>query len=135
MTPNKSNLLLDVGNNLAEPGTNVHQWTDNGNDAQRWKLDLVKLTNTLGTAKVAESQVKDEALKAISIYPNPVKNTLFFNADLQGTQILIFNNTGSLIVNQVIKENSMDVSNLITGIYLAVFEKDGNKITKQFIKK
>jgi len=135
LTHKNTNLCLDVVNNLAEPGTNVHQWTDNGNDAQRWKLDLVKLTNTLGTAKVAESQVKDEALKGISIYPNPVKNTLFFNSDLKGTQILIFNQSGSLVVNQVIKEYSLDVSSLTTGIYLAVFEKDGNKITKQFIKK
>lgn len=135
LTHKNTNLCLDVVNNLAEPGTNVHQWTDNGNDAQRWKLDLVKLTNTLGRAKVAESQVIDEVLKGISIYPNPVKNKLFFNADLQGTQILIFNQSGSLVVNQVIKENSLDVSILSTGIYLAVFEKDGNKITKQFIKK
>ncbi|WET02448.1 RICIN domain-containing protein [Flavobacterium sp. YJ01] len=137
LTHKNTNQCLDVVNNLAEPGTNVHQYTDNGNDAQRWKLDLIKLSGTLGTNKVSNSQIEpqNETLNAISIYPNPVKNTLFFSSDIKDIQVSIFNQTGSLVIQKALKENSLDVSNLTTGVYLIVFEKDGTKITKQFIKK
>lgn len=137
LTHKNTNQCLDVVNNLAEPGTNVHQYTDNGNDAQRWKLDLLKLSGTLGTNKISKSQIENqnETLNAISIYPNPVKNTLFFSSDMKDVQVSIFNQTGSVVIQQIIKENSLDVSNLTTGVYLIVFEKDGTKITKQFIKK
>lgn len=137
LTHKNTNQCLDVVNNLAEPGTNVHQYTDNGNDAQRWKLDLLKLSGTLGTNKISNSQIENqnETLNAISIYPNPVKNTLFFSSDMKDVQVSIFNQTGSVVIQQIIKENSLDVSNLTTGVYLIVFEKDGTKITKQFIKK
>ncbi|QIX62863.1 T9SS type A sorting domain-containing protein [Hymenobacter lutimineralis] len=33
-------VCLDVDNNLATPGTRIHQWLDNGNDAQRFVVTL-----------------------------------------------------------------------------------------------
>ncbi len=35
-----TNQCLDVVNNSSNPGTNVQQWTDNGNNAQRWIVTL-----------------------------------------------------------------------------------------------
>lgn len=136
LTHKGTNQCMDVANNSAESGTNVQQWTDNNNDAQRWKLDLVKPITTLGTAKTATPDNQNEALsKSVTIYPNPVKNTLYFSSEMREIQVHVFNQTGNLILNQTVKENSIDVSGLATGIYLAVFEKDGTKFTKQFIKK
>jgi GH43 family beta-xylosidase len=135
LTHKNTNLCLDVANNSAEPGTNVLQWTDNNNDAQRWKLDLVKPTTTLGTAKIAKSSLNDQNTATLNVYPNPVKNTLFFSSEMAGIQVSIFSETGSLVSKQTAKENSVDVSGLATGIYFTVFEKDGAKIKKRFIKK
>jgi hypothetical protein len=136
LTHKNTNLCLDVVNNLAEPGTNVHQYTDNGNDAQRWKLDLIKPTTS--TAKFANSLLKaeneTEALD-LNVYPNPVQHTLFFTTEMKGIQVQVFSPIGSLVLEQKIKDNSLDVSGLTTGNYFAVFEKDGTKITKRFIKK
>lgn len=135
LTHKNTSLCLDVVNNLAEPGTNVHQYTDNGNDAQRWKLDLIKPTTS--TAKFANSPLKaDNEIEGmdISIYPNPVQHTLFFTTEMKGIQVQVFSLTGSLVLEQKIKDNSLDVSGLTTGNYFAVFEKDGAKITKRFIK-
>ncbi|WP_165828823.1 RICIN domain-containing protein [Flavobacterium sp. HTF] len=138
LTHKNTNLCLDVVNNLAEPGTNVHQWTDNNNDAQRWKLDLLKPVTTLGTAQFSKPSVQNQnltAAEAVNVYPNPVKNTLFFSSEMKGISVHVFSETGSLVSQQIIKENSIDVSALATGIYFAVFEKDGTKTTKRFIKK
>jgi hypothetical protein len=54
---------------------------------------------------------------------------------MAGIQVSIFSETGSLVSKQMAKENSVDVSGLATGIYFTVFEKDGAKIKKRFIKK
>ena len=135
LTHKNTSLCLDVVNNLAEPGTNVHQYTDNGNDAQRWKLDLIKPTTS--TAKFANSPLKaDNEIEGmdINVYPNPVQHTLFFTTEMKGIQVQVFSLTGSLVLEQKIKDNSLDVSGLTTGNYFAVFEKDGAKITKRFIK-
>jgi len=129
-------LCLDVANNSAEPRTNVQQWTDNGNDAQRWKLDLVKPITTLGTAKFSNSALHSEDVRPVlNVYPNPVGNTLSFTSEMTNIQIRVFSETGSLVKEQILKNNSLDVSGLATGIYFAVFEKDGTKMTKRFIKK
>jgi hypothetical protein len=137
LTHKNTSLCLDVVNNLAEPGTNVHQYTDNGNNAQRWKLDLVKPTT--GTAKLTKSsalktQNEDEML-ALNVYPNPVENMLFFTSEMKGIQIRVFSQTGSLVTEQKMTNNSLNVSGLATGIYFVDFDKDGTKITKRFIKK
>ena len=134
LTHKNTNQCLDVVNNLAEPGTNVHQYTDNGNDAQRWKLDLIK--PTASTSKSANSEGENEVAEtALNVYPNPAKNTLFFNAEMKGIQVRVFSQTGSLVLEQKMKDDTLDVSGLKTGIYFVVFEKDGTKMTKQFIKK
>ncbi|RZJ52098.1 MAG: T9SS type A sorting domain-containing protein [Flavobacterium sp.] len=136
LTHKNTTLCLDVANNLAEPGTNVQQWTDNNNDAQRWKLDLIKPTTTLSTAKFPNtSKVNENDSNVLKIYPNPVKNTLFFSSEMAGIQVRVFSETGSQVLQQTIKDNSLDVSALSTGIYSVVFEKDGIKKSKRFIKK
>lgn len=135
LTHKNTNLCLDVANNSAEPGANVLQWTDNGNDAQRWKLDLVKPTATLGISKMMKPIDNESVESALNLYPNPVKNTLFFSTEMTGIQVSIFSGTGSVVAKQIVKENNIDVSGLATGTYFAVFEKDGTKVTKKFIKK
>jgi hypothetical protein len=40
LTHKGTNQCLDVSQNSNQPGANVQQWTDNGNDAQRWIITL-----------------------------------------------------------------------------------------------
>lgn len=40
LTHKGTNQCLDVANNSSQSGTNVQQWTDNGNNAQRWIITL-----------------------------------------------------------------------------------------------
>ncbi|MBZ4042344.1 T9SS type A sorting domain-containing protein [Flavobacterium hibisci] len=100
-----------------------------------------KVTVNLGTNKVSIKNISgnlgqpDFTKEESFIYPNPVKNTLFFNIDMKGIQVRVFSQTGSLVMEQNTKDNSLDVSDLAKGIYFAVFEKESEKITRQFIKK
>jgi hypothetical protein len=54
---------------------------------------------------------------------------------MNGIKVHVFSETGSVVSQQTAKDNSIDVSGLATGIYFAVFEKEGTKFTKRFIKK
>jgi len=72
----------------------------------------------------------------IKPYPNPVENNLHFTQDLNGVKITITNPfTGSSILEKRVDDNGIDVTTLQPGVYFAVFEKDGNKMVKRFIKK
>jgi predicted alpha-1,6-mannanase (GH76 family) len=127
-----SGKLVEVAGFSTVSGGNVQQW-ENGNQASgHWKLIPT------GTAKSSKSLLKteDEAeTVALNVYPNPVENTLFFTTKITGTHVSIFSAAGSLVSEQKVMDNSLDVSRLATGIYFAVFDKDGTKITKRFIKK
>ncbi|WP_456311825.1 RICIN domain-containing protein [Pseudomonas shirazensis] len=71
-----------------------------------------------------------------NVYPNPVANTLFFTTDVSGGNVSIVDSqTGNLIVTQKINDNNLDVSTLKTGIYIIVFDKNGQQTVKRFIKK
>ena len=69
------------------------------------------------------------------IYPNPVESTLLFSKDITGSEIKIIDSKGNLVGQQMINTNSLDVSQLKSGMYFIALEKEGEKIVKRFIKK
>ncbi|WP_264537930.1 carbohydrate-binding protein [Flavobacterium sp. N1736] len=90
-------------------------------------------SNSVVSAAITEDEVDSVAL---NIYPNPVSDVLFFTTDQTGGNVSVFDSqTGSLVVSQKINDNNLNVSGLRTGIYLIVFEKDGTRTVKRFIKK
>jgi hypothetical protein len=72
----------------------------------------------------------------LTLYPNPVSETLFYTTDLIGGTVKIFDSqTGILIKNQAITNNNVNVSDLSTGVYVIVFEKNGIQTMRRFLKK
>ena len=85
-------------------------------------------------ASIITDEVSKEA--AFNIYPNPVSNTLFFTSDVTGGNVSVVDSrTGGLVATQKVNDNSLDVANLKTGVYLIVFDKNGKRTVKRFIKK
>jgi predicted alpha-1,6-mannanase (GH76 family) len=124
--------LVEVAGFSTVSGGNVQQWENANQVSGHWKLIPV------GTAKSSKSKLKTQnefETMAINIYPNPAENSLFFNTDMTGTQFSVFSSTGNLISKQKVVNNNLDVSGLAAGIYFVVFDKDGTKIAKRFIKK
>lgn len=78
---------------------------------------------------LATSEVHKKNLK---LYPNPVKNTLYFSEDLQNIEI--YSMDGKLLKRNT-KANHMDIPELLKGIYiLKATDLSGNIISQKFIK-
>ncbi len=80
----------------------------------------------------------DEVEKTgLSIYPNPVENTLFFTGEKTIVNAQISNVLGQTVRNYIdIRGNSINVENLVSGVYLISVEtREGGTATARFMKK
>ncbi|TDE06963.1 T9SS type A sorting domain-containing protein [Flavobacterium sandaracinum] len=85
--------------------------------------------NTLGLAQNAE-------LLKLTLYPNPVTNTLFLNSLNQKIEkVEIYSITGALVKSIEKDVDAIDVSNLNIGSYLVKVSTDQGTSTKRIIKK
>ncbi|MEO8255455.1 MAG: carbohydrate-binding protein, partial [Flavobacterium sp.] len=101
-------------------------------------INWIRITKTGSTAKTTTAKTVEEDVVAteLSVYPNPAESTLFINSTAGVDKFSIMDSQGRTVVSEnKINNNSLDVSRLNSGIYLIVFEKDGKKIVKRFIKK
>ncbi|TYP99302.1 putative secreted protein (Por secretion system target) [Tenacibaculum adriaticum] len=98
-------------------------------------IRITKIGAAVSTIDVASSTIQDHSIELITMYPNPAESTLNFSSEIEGTQISIFNSTGILVANRKMNRNTLNVSDLKSGIYVIVFEKNGKNTVKKFIKK
>lgn len=80
----------------------------------------------------------DEAVVAsskINIYPNPAKGIVKIQSPIGMTDISIevFDNAGKQITMQLSPENTIDVSNIASGLYLITITSNDIKTTKKLI--
>jgi len=72
---------------------------------------------------------------AISIFPNPVTNTLYIDIKAKITKATITNVYGATIIdNIVVKNNTININNLASGTYYLQLHTDKGSFTKSFIK-
>ncbi|MNK64892.1 Beta-agarase D precursor [compost metagenome] len=73
------------------------------------------------------------SLKQIKIFPNPVKDILYFSEEVSNIRIVDI--SGKLVRQFSILEKSINISKLVKGTYiLSVTAKTGERINKKFIK-
>ena len=77
--------------------------------------------------------VTEEQIYTISVYPNPVQNTLTIHSELPIDNIQIYTLLGQLIHKT--KNNQVDISFLSSGLYFVSILIDGKSSIKKFIKK
>tara|TARA_R110002072_G_scaffold88112_1_gene198454 strand:- start:50830 stop:51849 length:1020 start_codon:yes stop_codon:yes gene_type:complete len=105
-------------------------------EAGEYKVEVNVATDKITIYDSASLGVATNLMEEkIAIYPNPVANTLSFDNALKGANVSVFSIIGSSILEQKATNNSIDVSNLKSGVYFVVFEKDGVKATNRFVKK
>lgn len=84
--------------------------------------------------------INEVKLTKLNLYPNPVKENLYFtdmgNTEQKFRTYTIFNLTGQIIIKGEIAGNSINLSSLVPGAYLISFiDEEGNKSeTKKLIK-
>lgn len=93
--------------------------------------DGIMLKTTTGGVSVEEWSDKK-----MSLYPNPVKNILFY--DLKGERpesMQIYDVTGKMVLNENSpKGNNIDINELNSGIYYITFYLNGKILGSSFIK-
>jgi hypothetical protein len=98
----------------------------------------IKMININGSYKYSYViSVKQSINSDITIYPNPVANTLLINGLKNNNSIKIVNSAGQIVLQQNANTNSlsMDVSSFKPGIYAIQIASENKKIiSKTFIK-
>jgi len=81
--------------------------------------------------------IEDPTLVDVTIYPNPVEDelTIKTSADLIDKIATVFDINGKRINSSKLKTNTLDVSNLTSGIYFLRLESEGKIMKRKFIKK
>lgn len=86
------------------------------------------LINPVGIIQGVHTPVAEQ----ISLYPNPVKDVIYFNhTTTENLQVEIFNLIGVMVKSELLNENKMVVTDLAPGCYIL---KTKNKGSKTFIK-
>lgn len=125
----------DVSRTIAG-NPNDNKWIVPAGQGGEYKVEVNVATDKITIYDSASLGVATNLMEEkIAIYPNPVANTLSFDKALKGANVSIFSIIGSSILEQKVTNNSIDVSNLKSGVYFVIFEKDGVKATNRFVKK
>ncbi len=102
-------------------------------------LNWIRISKSSSALTAKTASTKSQVLTDIpnlTVYPSPAEDTLFFSAEISGAKVSIINSQdGAIVSQQNATYNSIDVSNLTTGTYLILVEKDGIKTVRRFIRK
>ena len=71
----------------------------------------------------------------LTLYPNPVSNSLYLTSNQKIENVLIYNITGALVKSISNNPESIDVSNLNSGSYLVKVTTNQGSFTQKIIKK
>ncbi len=87
------------------------------------------------TFNLATLSVEENELSQLSLYPNPAKDIVKIQmpVGLEDIKIEVFDNAGKQIAMQLSSENTIDVSNIASGLYLITITSNDIKTTKKLI--
>ncbi|MGQ2982887.1 T9SS type A sorting domain-containing protein [Flavobacterium sp.] len=79
--------------------------------------------------------VKESAIAGLKLFPNPLKgNVLNITSDANATKtVAIFDVLGKQVVNTTTANNSINVSNLTSGVYIVKITEEGKTATKKLV--
>ena len=84
------------------------------------------------TSSIDNTDLSENDLKSISIYPNPASTSLSISAPL-GSQLIIYDGNGRICLSQITKGNSIDISSLTSGFYQVVLKVNDSMIMKKLV--
>ncbi|MBP6731873.1 MAG: T9SS type A sorting domain-containing protein [Chitinophagales bacterium] len=88
--------------------------------------------NILAPTSIAETKALESA---ISLFPNPATNQLTINANRTALEsIRIYNLTSQLVLETKLLTNTIDISNLTSGIYIAEIKTKAGSVMKRWVK-
>jgi hypothetical protein len=95
------------------------------------------LTNTFlsdGFVYVGNLSIDESKLEDLTIYPNPATTSLFFKNLTANVEVLIYDVTGKVCLNEQLYANKvLDVSNLSSGVYRAIVRSGSEIVVKEIV--
>lgn len=118
--PTNSQELIAVDQSLSFVPDNI-----TGSPASPYQISFI----TSGNAEVN--------MKKLKVYPNPVTDMLHFDYDPSGIQLVeIVDNVGRILFTDThVMKNTMNVGNLVPGVYTLRIKYNGNLTKHLFIRK
>ena len=119
---NSDGSIIAAGEYPLDP--NANPW-----DSENNKIFLAKY---LVDESLATENLSPQA--KVALYPNPVKDILYFSANGKVAKADIYDLNGRLVKAAAVSNNSVNVSNLSKGVYFIVLHTDKGVIKEKFIK-
>jgi len=104
-------------------------------------IDVIENPEINTTHLVIEGQTvlntPEFSLSSIKLSPNPTTGNIFFsyNGSLTGANVQVYDVMGRVIQSETLRDNNLDVSNLIPGMYFLQLNLQGKRAQLKFIKK
>jgi C1A family cysteine protease/chitodextrinase len=88
-------------------------------------------TNETIGKKLGENEVAD-----IKVYPNPAQDKLFVEIPFDNAKVKIISSTGAIVKEFVLnrEENTINISDLVNGLYILSVQDEKGPITEVFVK-
>ena len=119
---NSDGSIITAGEYPSSPSTNINYDENNKIFLAKYLVDESLATEDLSPkAKVA-------------LYPNPVKDVLYFSASGKVAKAEIYDLNGRLVKTAAVSNNSVNVSSLSKDVYFIILHTDKGVIKEKFIK-
>ena len=99
-----------------------------------WSIDLNStFVETQGECDLLGTD--DKVLSVFIMFPNPTRGSISVFSKTQSSKLDVYNITGKLVLSKELTygENSVSLSNLSSGVYLARFSSENRSETKKLI--
>ena len=100
-------------------------------------IDLVYDVNMIRNLKIGSgtSTLDHQIAESIKLYPNPTSEKVHIESDYKIETVKIYNSSGELLISSTLPENSLNISSLANGFYIAQMRlANGQNISKPIIK-
>jgi hypothetical protein len=100
----------------------------------------LKMSDKDGSFRYSQIVTVKTKSVGVGVYPNPVKSelTIQHEAGIKGATISVVNFEGKQVLNTNVQigaiQTSLDASKLAPGTYMVIYNNNGERTTKQFIK-
>ena len=77
--------------------------------------------------------INDQNKKDVELFPNPARENIYFKGLDNDTEVSVYDLFGRLILKNKTNKNSLNISELNSGIYCFEFYIQGDKIVQKII--
>ncbi|MBU8893879.1 MAG: fibronectin type III domain-containing protein [Bacteroidales bacterium] len=105
-------------------------------EVEDYTVNIIAKATFVATA-VNGKQLGHDEVKNINLYPNPAKDELTVQIPFDNARVKIINSTGAIVKEIVLNrdENTINISDLVSGLYILSVDDEKGPITEMFIKK